>query len=135
MSNLAAAIEKEGRGNLPAENFGLPAYSLESMQGVAVPTDYEITSVLGDILMYEIVDENESGEVNRGGIWIKQDVTQKMWRVAKVYKAGPRCSDNIKEGDFVMYPSDRGIPMINRDKKKYIFLNEPRIFCVCAPVR
>jgi hypothetical protein len=31
---------------------------------------------------------------------------------------------------LVMYLNDRGIPMINMGKK-FIFLNEERIFCVC----
>lgn len=129
MTKLAQMIEDNGRGSLPNENFGLPSLDLNDMQGIGVPADYEITGVLGDILMCEMADENDLGEVNRGGIWVKQEVTTKMWRVAKVLKAGPGCSGNVKVGDHVMFPSDKGIPMIQH-KKKYIFLNEPRIFCI-----
>lgn len=121
-------IEDNGRGSLPRENNGIPPLDLTEMQGIAVPPDYEIDNVLGDIIMCEVVDENQTGEVNRGGVWIKQEVTTKMWRVAKVVKVGPQCSDVVKIGDHVMYPSDKGLPMI-KHKKKYIFLNEPRIFC------
>lgn len=130
MSKLAQMIEDEGRGALPRENFGLPSLDLTDMQGSDVPPDYEITNVLGDILMCEIADENETGEINRGGIWVKQEVSAKLWRVAKVVKTGPQCSGVVKAGDHVMYPSDKGIPMVQH-KKKYIFLNEQRIFCTC----
>ena len=133
MSKLAEMIEQEGRGSLPRENFGLPTLDILEMQGLSIPSAYEIESVLGDILMCEVVDENESGEVKRDGIWLKQDIVGKMWRVARVAKIGPECSKNVKIGDYIMYPSDKGLPML-KHKKKYIFLNEPRIFCVCKPV-
>jgi co-chaperonin GroES (HSP10) len=132
MGKLAAAVENEGRGSLPRENNGLPSLDLTDMQGIDIPTQYAIDKVLGDILMCELVDENENGEVNRNGIWLKQDINGKMWRVAKVIKIGPEVSGIVKAGDHVMYPSDKGIPMLNMGKK-YIFLNEPRIFCTCKP--
>jgi co-chaperonin GroES (HSP10) len=131
MGNLADIVQNEGgRGDLPNETRGLPSLDLTEMQGSDVPPDYEIQEVLGDILMCEVADENETGEINRGGIWLKQEVTAKLWRVAKVIKTGPQCSGVVKEGDHVMYPSDKGIPMIQHHKK-YIFLNEQRIFCTC----
>lgn len=133
MSQLAQMIEDSGRGSLPRENNGLPSLNLDQMQGNAIPNDYEITGVLGDILMCEIADESTTGEVLRNGIWIKPDVTHKMWRVAQVSKMGPKCSSNIKIGDYVMYPSDKGIPMISRNSKKVIFLNEERIFAIVQP--
>lgn len=130
MSSLANMIEQEGRGALPRENFGLPSLDLTEMQGIEIPCNYEITGVLGDILMCEVADESSSGEVNRGGIWLKQEINSKMWRVARVVKVGPQCSGNVHVGDLVMYPSDKGLPMVKLGKK-YIFLNEQRIFCIC----
>ena len=134
MSKLADVIEQEGRGALPRENFGLPSLDLTEMQGVSIPADWEIDGVLGDVLMCEVIDENESGEVLRNGIWLKQDIVGKMWRVAKVEKVGPECTGRINVGEYVMYPSDKGLPMM-RHKKKYIFLNEPRVFCTCKPIK
>jgi co-chaperonin GroES (HSP10) len=132
MTKLAEMIEQSGRGQRPDEVKGLPPLDLTEMQGINMPTDFIPAGVLGDILMCELADENENGEVNRGGIWLKQDVTQKMWRVAKVVDCGPQCSGVVKPGDYVMYPSDKGLPMISL-KKKFIFLNESRIFCKCKP--
>jgi hypothetical protein len=132
MSKLAAMVEADGRGSLPKNN-GLPTLDLNDMQGISIPLEYAIENVLGDILMCEIIDETDNGEVNRNGIWLKQDVTGKMWRVAKVIKMGPECSGVVKLGDCVMYPSDKGLPVI-KVNKKYVFLNEPRIFCTCTPI-
>lgn len=133
MGQLAKLIEENGRGSLPIENNGLPSFNLDQMQGTTVPSDFEIVGVLGDIVMCELVDESPTGEVLRDGIWVKPDVTHKMWRVAKITKLGPKCSSNIKVGDNVMYPSDKGLPMVSRGGKKVVFLNEERIFAIVNP--
>ena len=133
MTKLAEMVEREGRGALPRENMGLPTLDLTEMQGIAAPVSYEIDKVLGDILMCELVDENKEGEVNRNGIWLKQDVNGKMWRIAKVVKVGPQCSGEVKIGDCVMYASDKGLPLVSLGKK-YIFLNEQRIFGIVKSI-
>lgn len=133
MASLAKVIAEEARGSLPRENFGLPSLDLTSMQGVEIPLEFDITAVLGDILMCEIADENVEGEVKRNGIIISQAMATKMWRVAKVILRGPQCSDTIQIGDYVMYPSDKGIPLISHEGKKMVFLNEARMFCVVKP--
>ncbi len=132
MSSLAQMVQDSGRGALPDNVTGLPPLDLTDMQGIAIPISFEIENVLGDILMCEIADESPTGEVNRNGIWVSQNIGSKMWRVALVIKVGPTCSGNIKIGDHIMYPSDKGLPMV-RTNKKYIFLNEPRVFCTCKP--
>jgi co-chaperonin GroES (HSP10) len=132
MGNLAREVEISGRGSLPRENMGLPSLDLTEMQGIAIPTSFEVDKVLGDTLMCELIDENKEGEVQRDGIWLKQEINGKMWRVAKVIKLGPQCSGVVQEGDCVMYPSDKGLPMVSL-RKKYIFLNEARIFAVVKP--
>jgi len=113
--------------NQEAEVHGLPTLNLDSMMGTDMPTDFEFEALFGDIVMCEIIDENENGEVNRDGIWIKQDVTRKLWRKAKVVLKGPKCLE-LEIGDIVAYPSDRGIPMVTANKTKYIFLNMERLF-------
>lgn len=133
MASLAKMVAEEARGSLPRENFGISPLDLTDMQGIDIPLEYDITSVLGDILMCEVADENVKGEVKRNGIIISESLATKMWRVAKVLLCGPLCSDNVKTGDFVMYPSDKGIPLISHDGKKLIFLNESRMFCICKP--
>lgn len=123
LDNLSA------RGQQP-KVFGLPTLDLDNVGGMVIPTDWQIKSVMGDIIMAEYIDENDQGEVFRGGIWLKQEVTNKMWRVAKVIKIGAGCYGQVKEGDLIMFPSDKGLKMVNFDKRKYVFLNEERIFAV-----
>ena len=133
MASLAKVLAEEARGSLPRENMGLPSLDLMDMQGIDIPSDYDITGVLGDIIMCEIIDETNDGEVMRDGIIMKRDVVGKMWRVAKVAMTGPQCPPEIKVGDCVFYPSDKGLPMI-RHHKKYVFLNAPRIFAIVKPL-
>lgn len=44
--------------------------------------------VLGDIILCEVIDENEHGEILRGNIWIKENLGTKTWRKGKVIKMG-----------------------------------------------
>ena len=128
--NQDAAIAHTMQETLPVENSGLPSLNLDTMQGTRLSTDWITRKLMGDVLMAEYVDENEHGEVKRDGIWLKQDITHKLWRVAKVLMKGPKCSNNIQIGDLVRFPGDRGIPMISTGGKKYIYLNEERVFDV-----
>jgi co-chaperonin GroES (HSP10) len=85
--------------------------------------------VLGDVILCEMTDEVDEGIIDRGGILIKENVSTRAWRKATVLKVGRLCQD-VQVGDIVVYPSDRGIRMIGTGKKKYIFLNESRIFYI-----
>lgn len=89
--------------------------------------DFETLSVLGDTLKVEYIDENEKGEVNRGGIWVNQDMGTKLWRVGRVIKRGPQAPKEIQEGTLIRFPSDRGIPCVSMGRK-CIYLNSERVF-------
>lgn len=130
MANLGSEVNQNG---LPRENFGLPSLNLDECNRDSIPSDWEITDVFGDILMCEFVDENVNGEVMRTGIWVKQDITQHLWRIVRVLKVGPNASDRIKEGDCVMIPGDKGIRGLQKDGRKVIFINEPRLFAKVKP--
>jgi hypothetical protein len=114
-------------------NKGLP--ELEMYANMSLPADYEITEVLGDIIMAEFVDCSQDGELlMRGGILINNNMTQNTWRVAKVLIHGKGCSDIIKKGVLIMFPNDKGIKAVLPGKKKrpVIFLNEERIFGIVS---
>lgn len=89
--------------------------------------DYETDKVLGDIVKVEYIDQNEQGEVNRGGIFVKQEMGTRLWRVGRVIKRGSQAAKELQEGVLVRFPSDRGIPCV-ADGKKYVYLNAERIF-------
>ena len=118
---------------LTAEVHGIAPLNLDSMMGTDLPNEFEFTGVFGDLVMCEVIDENEHGEVWRNGIWVAQDVTKKLWRRGRVTLKGPLCV-GIEVGDEVAYPSDRGIPMVSLSRKKYIFLNMERIFGRLKPM-
>lgn len=113
---------------------GLP--ELEQYANLSLPRDYEITAVLGDIIMAEFVDCSEDGTlINRGGIFVNNNITQNTWRVAKVLLHGAGCSKIIKKGVLIMFPNDKGIKAVKSGKSKnpVIFLNEERIFGIVEP--
>jgi len=134
-----AQDQQENMDNLKArgqedEVKGMPGLDLTSMQGTTVPSEFEFERVFGDIVMCEYIDENEYGEVYRDGIWMKQEITQKLWRRARVVLKGPDAPIGLCEGDEVALPSDKGIPMVSTNKKKYIFVNAERLFGKLKPV-
>lgn len=110
---------------------GMPSLALDSMLGSTLPGDWKFKSLFGDIIMVQYADENVDG-ILRDGIYVQQDITRSMWRVGKVVMAGPSVKW-VNVGDLVCFPSDRGIPMVDFNKTKYIFLNVERIFGVVEP--
>lgn len=109
--------------------------NLDSCSRDALPPDWDITGVFGDILMCEFADENVSGEVIRSGIYVKTDVTNNLWRTVKILMKGPGATDNVSVGDYVIMPNDRGIRGMSKGGKKIVFVNEDRLFCKVAPVK
>jgi hypothetical protein len=96
--------------------------------------DWKLDKVLDDILMCQYVDINDEGtEVKRGSIWVPINVVNHAWRIGKVLLAGPDCK-TVKEGNYVVFPNDKGIQVANlNDLKHIVFLNESRIFGICSP--
>ena len=109
---------------------------LHKMMAVEIPAqDWTITDVLDDIIMATFVDTDKQGEfIERNGVLIKIDPARQLWRVARVIIAGPKCSDRIKKGAYIMFPNDKGIhvPRVG-GFDNVVFLNEERIFGLCKP--
>ena len=105
-------------------------------------TDYVLEKVLDNIILVQYVDtpDSDNTTVLRKGILVPIDHTTSAWRIGKIILAGPDCK-NVKQGDFVCFPNDKGIPASNVDVKglgkvkSSIFLDETRIFGVCSPAK
>ena len=123
-------INRPEQEDLVGGKVQLEQYKGSSMEFI----DYKLEKVLDDILMCQYADINEDGtEVKRGSIWVPINTVHFAWRVAKVILAGPRC-ETVKEGDFIIFPNDKGIQVNNLNGlKNIVFLNESRIFGVCSP--
>ena len=57
--------------NLPVENNGIAP---EDYKDLPLPEDYEITELLGDVIMVKYIDATEDG-VKRNGIILPSSVT------------------------------------------------------------
>jgi len=121
--------EHLGPRGLPDLTGGYKTLNLDQMQGTDVPADFDIEGVFGDIVAVTPTDENDHGEIFRDGIWLKPDVTKKMWRRGQVIFLGPQVKE-LQLGDIVAYPSDKGLNMIQgKGNKRIVFLNMERLFC------
>jgi hypothetical protein len=118
-------LEDRIGGKIQVEHYQGNAFELE---------DWQLEKVLDNILMVQYVDINEEGtEVKRGSIWVPLGAVQHTWRIGRVVLSGPDCK-TVKQGDFIVFPNDRGLQVSNLNGlKNIVFLNEDRIFGVCSP--
>jgi co-chaperonin GroES (HSP10) len=117
---------------LAAENYGIAP---EDYKDIPLPEDYEIVELLSSVISVEYVDVSPDGKsIMRNGIILpNQVVDHRAWRVAKVKLAGPDCKQ-VKVGDIVIFPGDRGLQSIQKNGKMLVFLSEDRIFGICKPI-
>jgi co-chaperonin GroES (HSP10) len=88
------------KGAIQIENYANADFSVDS--------EYVIDALLYDTILLQLVDGDLNSKMSNG-IFIPTDVTnRKVWRTGKVIMAGSRCN-LIKEGDYVVFPSDKGI--------------------------
>lgn len=109
---------------------------IDPYQNCPLPEDYEITELLGDVIQVIYADVAEDGRsLIRNGIILPNEVVDnKAWRVGKVVLAGPG-TKQVKKGDYVIFPGDKGIKGLQKNGKLNIFLNEERIFGICKPAK
>ena len=107
----------------------------EDYKDVPLPEDYEIVELLSNVISVEYVDVASDGKsIMRNGIILpNQVIDNRAWRVAKVKLAGPACKQ-VKVGDVIIFPGDRGLQSIQRNGKMLVFLSEDRIFGICKPI-
>jgi co-chaperonin GroES (HSP10) len=104
----------------------------EDYKDVPLPEDYEIVELLSNVISVEYVDVASDGKsIMRNGIILpNQVIDNRAWRVAKVKLAGPACKQ-VKIGDVIIFPGDRGLQSIQKNGKMLVFLSEERIFGIC----
>lgn len=117
---------------LARKNSGLA--DLDSYEDCPLPEDFEITELLGDVIQVVYADVADDGKsIKRNGIILPdQVVDSRAWRVGRVVLAGPE-TKQVKMGDFVIFPGDKGIKGIQKGGVLNVFLNEERIFGICRP--
>jgi len=125
IANSMAALGAEVHGIAP-----------EDYKDVPLPEDYEIVELLSNVIAVEYVDVAPDGKsLMRNGIILpNQVVDHRAWRVARVTLAGPACKQ-VKIGDVVIFPGDRGLQSIQKNGKMLVFLSEERIFGICKPIK
>jgi len=121
MYQQQATAARENQGIAPEDYKDLP-----------LPEDYEITQLLSNVISAEYIDVADDGKslVRNGIILPNQIVDNRAWRIARVLLAGPECKQ-VKPGNIVIFPGDRGLQALKRNGKMIIFLSEDRIFGIC----
>lgn len=107
----------------------------DDYKDIPLPEDYEIVELLSNVISVEYVDVASDGKsIMRNGIILpNQVIDNRAWRVARVKLAGPACKQ-VRVGDVVIFPGDRGLQSIQKNGKMLVFLSEERIFGICKPI-
>jgi co-chaperonin GroES (HSP10) len=107
----------------------------EDYKDMPLPEDYEITQLLNDVIAVEYADVAEDGKslIRNGIILPNQIVDNRAWRIATVKLVGPSVKQ-VKVGDTVIFPGDRGLTGLQRNGKMMVFLSEERIFGICEAI-
>jgi len=108
----------------------------EDYKDMPLPEDYEIVELLNDVIAVEYADVAEDGRslIRNGIVLPNQVVDNRAWRIATVKLVGPDVKQ-VKVGQTVIFPGDRGLQGLQRNGKLMIFLTESRIFGVCKPIQ
>lgn len=99
---------------------------------------YSLSQVFDDIVLSQYIDTDDNETVSRGGVLVPLNAQVKAWRLGRVVLVGPNCQ-YTKVGDVVCFPNDKGLPVSNINVtdvgiiKHGMFLNEQRLFGICAP--
>jgi len=98
--------------------------------------DFDLCELFDDLILAEYLDQSEDGEtIMRDGVLVPTNAVTRAWRIGRVILAGRGCK-NVKAGDEIMFPHDKGIPIKSITVKGHgelrfgIFLNEERLFGV-----
>jgi co-chaperonin GroES (HSP10) len=104
----------------------------EDYKDMPLPEDYEIVELLNDVIAVEYADVAEDGKslIRNGIILPGQVVDNRAWRIATVKLVGPSVRQ-VKVGQTIIFPGDRGLQGLQRNGKMLIFLSEERIFGIC----
>ena len=135
ISDQQNALADNVQGTIQIEKYANDNFSLFG---------YTLNQVLDDVILVEFQDvhDDTDGYVEKDGIIVPLNAVESMWRIAKIILTGPNCQF-VKPGDIVTFPNDKGLKLshvtvITEDNerktiKNGTFINEQRIFGVCAP--
>lgn len=99
--------------------------------------DWNIEALFKDTIWAEFIDESDGDKITRGGLYVPETARslKDFFRIARVLKVGPDCSDSVKEGVYLLVPPQMGIQGMKKGPNggPSVFLREEKIMAVIAP--
>ena len=99
--------------------------------------DWDIIDLFKDTIWAEFIDEVDEESVSRGGIVIPTNISQlkDFYRILRVLKVGPECSDSVKEGVFLLMPPQMGMKGLKKGPNgcSSVFVREDKVMAVIEP--
>jgi co-chaperonin GroES (HSP10) len=99
--------------------------------------DWDIDALFKDTIWGEFIDELKGEKTTRAGLIVPEHAqsVKEFYRIARVLKVGPECSDCVVEGSYVLVPPQLGLKGLKSGPNggPTIFLKESNIMAVISP--
>lgn len=99
--------------------------------------DWDINSLFKDTIWGEFIDEFKGEKKSKNGLIIPEHAQslKDFYRIARVLKFGPDCSECIQEGSYVLVPPQLGLKGLKEGPNggPTIFIKESTIMAVISP--
>jgi co-chaperonin GroES (HSP10) len=99
--------------------------------------DWDINALFKDTIWGEFIDESNGEKKSKNGLIIPEHAQslKDFYRIARVLKFGPDCSECIQEGVYVLVPPQLGLKGLKKGPSggPTIFLKESNIMAVISP--
>ena len=99
--------------------------------------DWDIDALFKDTIWAEFIDEVGHDSISRGGIHIPTTVNnlKDFYRIARVLKAGPDCSESVKPGAYLLIPPIMGMKGLKKGPSggSSLFIAEDKVMAVINP--
>ena len=99
--------------------------------------DWDIDALFKDTVWMEYIDESDGDKKSRGGVYIPENARslKDFYRIGRVLRVGPDCSESISEGSFVLVPPNLGMKGLKKGPNggPSLFIREELIMAVISP--
>jgi|TARA_R110000787_G_scaffold336_9_gene1299 hypothetical protein len=99
--------------------------------------DWNIDAVFKDTIWMEFIDGDDGDKQSRGGVIIPENARslKDFYRIGRVLKVGPDCSDSVSAGCFVIVPPNLGMVGLKKGPNggKSLFIREELVMAVVSP--
>ena len=99
--------------------------------------EWDIEALFKDTIWMEFIDDIKGEKMSRGGLHIPDGAQslKDFYRIGRVLKVGPDCSESVSEGAYVIVPPNVGMKGLKKGPNggPSLFIREELVMAVVSP--